>query len=169
VSIGVGPWTISSEIIKASDEVANKLLNTKALRSMDHLMDGDIQYYLNVPALSGATEPRPLVRVAGFTKPTRPAAWKGFDLKVESTLPLLGVDPSVMADADISGHEEYDKNLLVRVHLFLNSQETNNCIAKNMPSASELSDDGIDEELASLDVDTIIREYKHTIVEDNLP
>lgn len=169
VSIGVGPWTISSEIIKASDEVANKLLNTKALRSMDHLMDGDIQYYLNVPALSGATEPRPLVRVAGFTKPTRPAAWKGFDLKVESTLPLLGVDPSVMADADISGHEEYDKNLLVRVHLFLNSQETNNCIAKNMPSASELSDDGIDEELASLDVDTIIREYKHTKVEDNLP
>jgi len=138
-SIKVGPWKITSEIVQASDEVANKLLNTKALRSMEHLMGGDIQYYLSVPVTSGASLPRPLVRVAGFTKPTRPAAWRGFDLKVESTLPLLGVDPSVIADANIPGHQECEneKNLLVRVHLLLDSHERNKIIypkvEDNMP------------------------------------
>lgn len=124
-SIIVGPWTITSEIIDAREEEAHSMVTTKAFSSMDHLMGGDIQYYLNVPIISG-TEPCPLVRVAGFTKPTRPAAWKGLDLKVESTLPLLGVDQSAMANIDCSDIQN-DKTsfALVRVSLVLNPQETN--------------------------------------------
>jgi hypothetical protein len=101
-----GPWTISSEIVNATDEVAENLLSTKALGCMEDLMTGNIEYYLKVP-VTGI-----VAMVAGFTKQTRPAAWKGFDLKVESTLPLLGVDPC---------SEEFEKNALIKVHLFLKS------------------------------------------------
>lgn len=128
--IEVGPWTISSEIVNATYEVAEKLLNTKALKCMEDLMNGNIQYYLNVPVTSVTTMPVPLVRVAGFTKQTRPAAWKGFDLKVESTLPLLGIDPSVTAE----NPQEFEKNALIRVHLILNSQKSNNIMASNAPT-----------------------------------
>jgi len=121
-SIQVGPWTVKSEFIEVSDDVANKLLNTKVFQNVEQLMSGDIQYHLNVPVQSGAKEPRPLVRVTGFTKFNRPAAWKGVDLKVETTLPLLGVDQSVISDADISGHQDNDKYAVVRVHLVLNSE-----------------------------------------------
>jgi tRNA(Ile)-lysidine synthetase-like protein len=124
-SMTVGPWTITSDIIHAQEEDAHSMVTTKAFSSMDHLMSGDIQYYLNVPIISG-TELCPLVRVAGFTKPTRPIAWKGLDLKVESTLPLLGVDQYAMANIDCSNIQN-DKTsfALVRVSLVLNPQETN--------------------------------------------
>lgn len=123
-SIKVGPWTVKSEVIEVSDDVAEKLLNTKVFKNAEQLMSGDIQYHLNVPVKIGANEPRPLVRVAGFTKFNRPAAWKGVDLKVETTLPLLGVDQSVVSDADMSGHQDKDKYALVRVNLVLDA-ETN--------------------------------------------
>jgi hypothetical protein len=62
------------------------------------------------------------VRVTGFTKFNRPTAWKGVDLKVETTLPLLGVDQSVISDADISGHQDNDMYALVRVHLLIDAK-----------------------------------------------
>jgi tRNA(Ile)-lysidine synthetase-like protein len=120
--IKVGPWTVKSEVIEVSDDVAKKLLNTKVFKSVEQLMSGDIQYHLNVPVKSGAKEPRPLVRVTGFTKFNRPTAWKGVDLKVETTLPLLGVDQSVISDADISGHQDNDMYALVRVHLLIDAK-----------------------------------------------
>jgi len=114
-SIAAGPWTIVSEIVEAaSEQEAKSLQQTKAIQNMAHLMEGDISYFLKVPMASGATMPCPLARVKGFTKPTRPAAWKGFDIKVETTLPLLGVDQSVL-DGDSS------EWALVKVHLFLDS------------------------------------------------
>jgi tRNA(Ile)-lysidine synthetase-like protein len=119
-SISVGPWTVTSEIIHAREEESLTMLETKAYRSLEHLMGGDIQYCLRVPMVSG-TVPCPLVRTAGFTKPTRPAAWKGMDLKVESTLPLLGVDYE-----DSSDFQEGEMSFaLVRVRLVLKSREAN--------------------------------------------
>mmetsp|Transcript_24117 Transcript_24117/g.51129 ORF Transcript_24117/g.51129 Transcript_24117/m.51129 type:complete len:202 (+) Transcript_24117:3-608(+) len=125
-SITVGPWTITSEIAKAnSEEAAKALLQTKALRNMEHLMAGDVKYFLKVPILSGKSKPCPLVRVEAFTKPTRPAAWKGFDLKVENTLPLLGIDQSVFNGRESSGPEEFGKTwALVSVHLVLGSEKS---------------------------------------------
>ncbi|KAL7541249.1 hypothetical protein ACHAXR_010754 [Thalassiosira sp. AJA248-18] len=121
-SMKVGPWTIISEAGKAtSEKEATLLLQTKAVQNMEQLMAGDIQYYMKVPIVSEASRPQPLIRVKGFTKSTRPAAWKGFDLKVECTLPLLGVDQSVLANEATSGPQEFGKTwTIAKVHLLLN-------------------------------------------------
>mmetsp|Transcript_33117 Transcript_33117/g.60745 ORF Transcript_33117/g.60745 Transcript_33117/m.60745 type:complete len:459 (-) Transcript_33117:739-2115(-) len=122
-SMEVGLWTITSEIFKAaSEQEANSLLQTKALKNMEELMAGDVQYFMKVPIVREASFPCPLVRVKGFTKPTRPAAWKGFDLKVESTLPLLAVDESALDREMLSSPEQYEKTwalVLVKVQLSL--------------------------------------------------
>ncbi len=120
LGISVGPWTITSEVIHAQDKETKLMLETKAYDSIEHLMGGDIQYFLRVPVISGTVMPCPLVRIKGFTKPTRPAAWKGLDLKVESTLPLLGVDHTHCNDVS---EEVTISFALVRVRLVLNSQE----------------------------------------------
>ena len=118
-SMLVGPWVISSEIINtASEEEAKTLLQQKAFQNFASLMTGEVKYCLKVPLVSGTATPHALIRVNGFTKPTRPQAWKGLDLKVESTLPLLGVDQSVLNDDTIS--QEYERTwALVRVQLLL--------------------------------------------------
>ncbi|KAL9185409.1 hypothetical protein ACHAXT_003186 [Thalassiosira profunda] len=122
-SLQVGPWTITSEIAPtASEEEANSLLQTKALHNMEELMAGDVQYFLKVPLGGESSLPCPLIRVRGFTKPTRPAAWKGFDLKVESTLPLLGVDQSEPENASSNSLQEFGKTWTVaKVRLLLDS------------------------------------------------
>ena len=124
-SMQVGPWMIKSLIIEAaSEKEANSMLKTKALKSMEDLMAGEVEYYMKVPIMSESSLPCPLIRVAGFTKPTRPQAWKGFDLKVESTLPLLGVDHSMPDEAIISGHDQYEKTwALVKVQLLLETKQ----------------------------------------------
>ena len=132
--IAAGPWTIVSSIVKAaSEKEADALLQTKALKNMEHLAAGDISYFLKVPLASGAASPRPLVRIKGFTKSTRPAAWKSFDPKVEKTLPLLGVDHSALDD----NSEEW---ALVKVRLFLDPrrQSPETTSASNMASRSML-------------------------------
>ena len=73
---------------------SSRLLNQKAVASMDHFMDGRIEYYLEVPTVLRDHEYvlRPLMLLSeGFSKQSRPSAWKGSDLKIQSTLPLLGM------------------------------------------------------------------------------
>ena len=84
-------------------------------------MTGGIQYYMKVPIIGGGS-PCPLARISGFTKPTRPAAWKAVDLKVESTLPLLGVDESTVDETN--GPQQFGKTwTIVRVRLLLISPQ----------------------------------------------
>jgi hypothetical protein len=91
VELKIGPWSIVASLV-TDDEVYEKstLLNIKAIQSWENFMDGGIKYYIEVP-LEG-TNPRPLVFVREFDKASRPRAWKGTDLKIQSTLPLLGND-----------------------------------------------------------------------------
>ncbi|KAL7545048.1 hypothetical protein ACHAWF_008414 [Thalassiosira exigua] len=118
-SLSIGPWDVTSDVVRgitANESVC--LLQTKALRNMEHLMAGDVEYFIKVPIIDSL--PCPLVRVSGFTKPTRAAAWKGFDLKVERTLPLLGVDQSFLNGDINTDFEEYGKSwTLVNVRLRL--------------------------------------------------
>jgi len=114
-SIQIGPWTISSVIIKASEK-EETLLQTKAFTNMEELLAGKVEYLMKVPLINGKS-PCPLVRVNGYTKSTRPKSWKGVDLKVESTLPLLGVDHSVLENETVSDCD--DTWALVKVQLVL--------------------------------------------------
>jgi len=94
----VGPWTVKAEIV---DEHADCSLGLedRALSSISQLMNGVIEYMVEVPTweVNGDFVSRPLV-FCHFTKASRPAAWKnkGSDenlyLKVQETLPLLGND-----------------------------------------------------------------------------
>lgn len=125
-AVKVGPWSIVPDVI--SDESgcaeAERLLRKKALDSMQLLMQGKIQYYLQLPIGGEGTVPNPLIFVKGFTKPLRPTAWKGLDLKVEQTLPLLGIDYSRTDSHESDGIMQYGKSwILGRVSLTL-SQET---------------------------------------------
>jgi hypothetical protein len=77
----------------------------KAVPTMDHLMDGLIEYYVSVPTWEedGNFVPRPLI-FSQFSKMSRPMAWKNSDLKIQSTLPLLGKDETATkAMQDLTG------------------------------------------------------------------
>lgn len=122
VTVKVGPWSIEAEIVpdESGGAVAESLLKERALESIDQLMQGSIQYYLQVPITSDGFMSNPLVFVTGYTKPTRPTAWKGFDLKVEQTLPLLGVDYSRIDNDPSKDVMIYAKNwVLCKVQLSL--------------------------------------------------
>lgn len=114
-AVSVGPWTIYTEVVTAPDKEKDMLLKQKAVSSMDTLFDGHISYYVETPVMMENDEelPWPLVFVPEFTRTTRPKAWKQTDLKLQSTLPLLG--------ADETSHELTDgaKQALVRVTLVL--------------------------------------------------
>ena len=60
-------------------------------------MSGNLEYCINVPKLDGQ-DPLPLEIVDGFTRQSRPPSWKSMDLKVQSTLPLLGHGKEALAD-----------------------------------------------------------------------
>jgi hypothetical protein len=91
----VGPWSVVAEIVSVlGAEEAERLIKETAFGSMEQLMQGSINYHLQLPVCSKGSSPNPLVFVKGYTKPTRPAAWKSLDLKIEQTLPLLGIDHS---------------------------------------------------------------------------
>jgi hypothetical protein len=102
-------------------------LAQKAMPSMEALMNGHIEYFIESPSwhTDGVFQPSPLV-FCRFKKPYRPAAWKSSDLKVQSTLPLLGNDDT--ANGAINnpqvhikdGKEEMNPTRLVRVVLTLN-------------------------------------------------
>ena len=54
-------------------------------------MAGYIQYDFKVPLVETSSSPQ-LIFPGRFTKIGRPKAWKNGDLKIESTLPLVGAD-----------------------------------------------------------------------------
>lgn len=125
-STNIGPWNIVAELVSYDSGVAaaETFLKQKALSSMEQLMQGNIQYYLQIPIENERSQPNPLVFVNGFTKPTRPSAWKGLDLKIEQTLPLLGVDYSRTDAASSSGLMLYGKTcVLAKVKLTLTEKE----------------------------------------------
>ena len=88
--VRVGPWTIKTAAIDENDEW-RELEKQKAIKSMEAFMTGYIQYYFKVPLVETSSSPQ-LIFPGRFTKIGRPKAWKNSDLKIESTLPLVGAD-----------------------------------------------------------------------------
>ena len=147
VQVSVGPWIISIHVldsctIKEQQQQSGKkkdewdaLLETPALASMKDLMRGSFSYYLRVPVVSmdnknnhnnettsheNGSETN-VVRLVftKFTKATRPRAWKGFDTKVQETLPLLGMDSSSTRADDGSSTNGPTRVALVQVQFGL--------------------------------------------------
>lgn len=88
----VGPWTIKTDVLGETEiEKWRELEKLKAVESMEEFMSGYVQYYFKVPLLEPSSLPQ-LVFPGRFTKIGRPKAWKNGDLKIESTLPLVGAD-----------------------------------------------------------------------------
>ena len=108
----MGPWVVRTEILSEDAESPDALLNKKAVLSMEKFMDGEVEYY--VPA--SAT--RPLI-FRSFSKADRPKAWKGCDLRIQSTIPVLGIDPSISKDAEGSDKSER----LIRVSMALRDSD----------------------------------------------
>lgn len=116
----VGPWSV--EVTECSDlpeeETKDSLLAQKAIKSMEAFMDGQMEYYLEVPTkatkakVDGETEkasdnnhaqfvPNPLVFISNFSKATRPSSWKSVDDKIQTILPLLAnTDDSLLGLKD---------------------------------------------------------------------
>lgn len=101
----VGPWIVKAEIVgETKEDRESCILAERALPSMNHFMNGVVEYIVEVPTwdVNGTDVPRPLV-FCRFSKASRPAAWKneGRDenlyRKVQETLPLLGNDKIALA------------------------------------------------------------------------
>lgn len=100
-AIHVGPWKVQSELVQPSAGSSQidspQLLAKKAVPTMDGFMEGELEYYLSVPTkLDGDVYvPQRLVVSPEFSKASRPSAWKNTDLKIQSTLPILGIDERI--------------------------------------------------------------------------
>lgn len=103
-AVNVGPWRVEATVCKEGQESKRLLLN-KAVPSMDDFMKGSITYYLQARSWQAKSSEihnvkdftvRPLI-FQTFIKPTRPTAWKDSDIKIQETLPLVGVDPETAA------------------------------------------------------------------------
>lgn len=84
----IGPWLVSASVLKKNNK--KEVLKAMAVECWETLMTGEIMYAIQVPTDEGTA--RPLQFVSEYTKAARPAAWKCTDLKIQSTLPLLGND-----------------------------------------------------------------------------
>jgi len=94
-NVSIGPWLVSTEEMKdLSQDKTEVLLQKKAIQSWDKLMEGYIEYCVKVPLsqLQEQNNDVKLVFIKEFTRESRPTAWKNIDLRVQSTLPLLGID-----------------------------------------------------------------------------
>ena len=94
----VGPWVVRTEIVTESDtKDSTELLDKKAVPSMEGFLDGRVEYFLSAPTFldesSNSFIPKPLV-FRTFSKTNRPRAWKSCDLRIQSTLPVLGINDS---------------------------------------------------------------------------
>mmetsp|Transcript_26015 Transcript_26015/g.59844 ORF Transcript_26015/g.59844 Transcript_26015/m.59844 type:complete len:780 (-) Transcript_26015:149-2488(-) len=91
--ISVGPWKILVEEIGQKSVWPtdwDSLLEQKAIGSMEEFLEGSFSYYLRVPS-GKKLWLHPLV-FRSFKKVNRPQSWKGVDIKIQDTLPLLGFD-----------------------------------------------------------------------------
>ncbi len=118
----MGPWVVRAEILSEDTGSPDALLNEKAVLSMEKFMDGEVEYFVSAPAIgeenSGTCATRPLV-FRSFSKADRPKAWKGCDLRIQSTIPVLGIDPSIPKDAEGSDKSE----CLIRVSMALRNSD----------------------------------------------
>lgn len=90
----VGPWVVCAEIVSDKGDCPEKFrLTQNAIVSMEAFMEGNIEYYVESPTwrIDCKFQPRPLVFCV-FKKADRPMAWKNSNLKIQSTLPLVGND-----------------------------------------------------------------------------
>jgi len=83
-----GSWTIKATLVPNQPHHA---LDQKPFNNMAEFMRGDFSYFLALP--DATLEKLDVFAGGGFTKATRPAAWKSVDLKIESTLPLIAKFP----------------------------------------------------------------------------
>ena len=82
---------MSAELVEGSQTKGEgDPLTQKAIASLDALFGGVVSYYVETVSSNGKL--RLLVFISEFTKGSRPLAWKKTDLKIQSTLPLLGND-----------------------------------------------------------------------------
>ncbi|KAG7337842.1 tRNAIle-lysidine synthetase [Nitzschia inconspicua] len=93
----VGPWNVRVETLDGSSfqdaaEEPTDWLAKRAVSSMENFMNGKIEYYLEVRAVSDTSHSPSLLVFGQFNKSNRPEAWKNSDLKIQSTLPLLCID-----------------------------------------------------------------------------
>ena len=97
---------------------------------MDAFMNGEVEYFIAAPAFqqenSESFAVRPLV-FRSFSKSDRPRAWKNCDLRIQTTLPVLGIDDSsISKDGDFSGEGSNTSERLIRISMKLrnsNSEE----------------------------------------------
>lgn len=121
----VGPWVARAEIVSDKGDCPEKFrLAQKAVVSMEAFMEGKIEYYIESPTwyADAAFHTRPLVFCA-FKNADRPLAWKNSDLKVQSTLPLVGNDSiatGALQNPQSHGGEQNPRRL-VRVVIRLQS------------------------------------------------
>jgi len=124
----VGPWLISVDRVDKSDYVKNdwdNMLEQKALGSMDDLLEGSFCYYLVVqawPDKAGDFKGQPLV-FRSFKKANRPRSWKGADLKIQDTLPLLGCDDLAHNTLKSLVDDQAKQNLLVKITYRLDGEK----------------------------------------------
>lgn len=108
----VGPWRIKSEVVKGT-KGSSQMLRKKAVDSMESFMTGSLEYFISVPTFFDKNVndfiPWPLI-FCHFNKIDRPRAWKGCDLRIQKTIPLLGKSPIQNKIRDIER-----KNLILGV------------------------------------------------------
>jgi hypothetical protein len=111
-----------------NDSSSETLLVKKAVPSMESFMDGTIEYFIAAPAYreeaSGTLVPRPLV-FRSFSKSDRPRAWKNCDLRIQTTLPVLGVNNSANSKTEHSDDKaQYiNSECLIRVSITLTERD----------------------------------------------
>jgi hypothetical protein len=89
----VGPWEISCEITPNKEEMK------PVFETWEEFLSGNLTYSIKVPKHHDE-DLLPLMVIDRFTKISRPPSWKGLDLKVQSTLPLLGHCEKALAGWD---------------------------------------------------------------------
>lgn len=108
--VRVGPWSVTAKIVSKECQKNESALEKKAVPSWEALMNGKIKYYLEAPIQNDVVQP--LVFVSEYQKKSRPKAWKNIDLKIQSTLPVLGND-----EKNIQGLTDDSRTALVEVCL----------------------------------------------------
>jgi len=91
-ALRVGPWTIQTEKINnISKKDADALLEKKAILNMEYFMKGSFFYYIKCPKKLPSDETEDILTIISeYSRGSRPLAWRGVDLKIQSTLPLVG-------------------------------------------------------------------------------
>ena len=117
---------MEAEVCDMATPDRESLIRRKAVLSMQHFMEGFVEYYLEVPServdsdvvtdtAASDYRPVPLLFVSSFRKSNRPPAWKNTDEKIQEILPVLGLSEDSSQDLKNSNGEKPVS--LVRVSL----------------------------------------------------